>query len=99
MGMTPKLWERVKELYQTALECSSTQRTAFLKQNERDEMVRAEVHRLLGVHDRLGTFLSSPPFVDPRRTGANSRLTPSEALAGRFRIVKFIAAGGMGEVY
>jgi eukaryotic-like serine/threonine-protein kinase len=101
MGMTPKQWERVKELYQTALECTATQRTSFLEQNERDELVRAEVHRLLGVHDRLGTFLSSPPFVDPRRTGANppERLAPGEVLAGRFRIVNFIAAGGMGEVY
>jgi eukaryotic-like serine/threonine-protein kinase len=101
MEMTPKQWELVKELYQTALECSPAQRASFLEQNERDEMVRAEVHRLLGVHARLGNFLSSPPFVDPRRTGANppERLTPGEVLAGRFRIVNFVAAGGMGEVY
>jgi eukaryotic-like serine/threonine-protein kinase len=101
MGMTAKQWELVKELYQTALECSPAQRTSFLEQNERDEIVRAEVHRLLGVHNRLGSFLSSPPFVDPRWTGASplERLTPGEVLAGRFRIVNFVAAGGMGEVY
>jgi serine/threonine protein kinase len=101
MEMTAKQWELVKELYHTALECSAAQRASFLEQNERDEMVRAEVHRLLGVHNRLGSFLSSPPFVDPRRTGANplERLTPGEVLAGRFRIVNFVAAGGMGEVY
>ena len=101
MGMTAKQWELVKDLYQTALECSPAQRASFLEQNERDEMVRAEVHRLLGMHNRLGSFLSSPAFVDPRWTGANplERLTPGEVLAGRFRIVNFIAAGGMGEVY
>jgi len=101
MEMTPKQWELVKELYQTALECAPAQRTSFLEQNERDEIVRAEVHRLLSVHNRFGTFLSSPAFVDPRRTGANppERLTPGEVLAGRFRIVDFVAAGGMGEVY
>jgi hypothetical protein len=101
MGMTAKQWELVKELYQTALECSPAQRTSFLEQNGRDEVVRAEVHRLLGMHNRLGSFLSSPAFVDPRRTSANplERLTPGEVLAGRFRIVNFIAAGGMGEVY
>ncbi|HTQ61263.1 MAG TPA: protein kinase [Candidatus Solibacter sp.] len=99
--MKPKQWERVKALYQTALECHPTRRTSFLEENERDEMVRAEVHRLLAVHDRLGTFLSSPPFVDPRRVAANppERLAPGEVLARRFRIVNFIAAGGMGEVY
>src|SRR3974390_765048 len=101
MGMTPKQWERVKELYQTTLECTPPQQTAFLEQNERDEMVRAEVQRLLGVHDHLGTFLSSPPFVDRRRFDANppQRLAPGEVLSARFRIVNFIAAGGMGEVY
>jgi serine/threonine protein kinase/dienelactone hydrolase len=101
MGMTAKQWELVKDLYQTALECSPAQQASFLEQNERDEMVRAEVHRLLGLHNRLGSFLSSPAFVDPRRTGANplERLTPGEVLAGRFRIVNFVAAGGMGEVY
>ncbi len=101
MEMTAKQWELVKELYQTALECSPAQRASFLEQNERDEVVRAEVHRLLGVQNRLGSFLSSPPFVDPRWTGANprERLTPGEVLAGRFRIVDFVAAGGMGEVY
>src|SRR3984885_12360758 len=101
MGMTAKQWELVKDLYQTALECSPAQRASFLEQNERDEIVRAEVHRLLGVHNRLGSFLSSPPFVDPRRTGAIplERLIPGQVLAGRFRIVNFVAAGGMGEVY
>jgi serine/threonine protein kinase/dienelactone hydrolase len=101
MAMTAKQWELVKDLYQTALECSPAQRASFLEQNERDEIVRAEVNRLLGVHTRSGDFLSSPPFVDPRRTGANplERLKPGEVLAGRFRIVNFVAAGGMGEVY
>jgi serine/threonine protein kinase/dienelactone hydrolase len=101
MGMTAKQWELVKDLYQTALECSPAQRASFLEQNERDEIVRAEVHRLLGLHNRLGSFLSSPPFVDPRRADANplERLTPGEVLVGRFRIVNFVAAGGMGEVY
>ncbi|HET6218280.1 MAG TPA: protein kinase, partial [Acidobacteriaceae bacterium] len=81
-------------------ECSPAQRASFLEQNERDEMVRAEVRRLLGVNHRLGSFLSSPPFVDPRWIATPlERLTPGEVLAGRFRIVHFVAAGGMGEVY
>jgi serine/threonine protein kinase/formylglycine-generating enzyme required for sulfatase activity/cephalosporin-C deacetylase-like acetyl esterase len=101
MGMTAKQWELVKELYVTALECSPAQRASFLEQSERDETVRAEVDRLLGVHNRLGSFLSKPPFVDPRWISANplERLAPGEVLAGRFRIVNFVAAGGMGEVY
>ena len=33
MEMTAKQWELVKELYQTALECSPAQRASFLEQN------------------------------------------------------------------
>ncbi|MGB8537001.1 MAG: protein kinase [Acidobacteriaceae bacterium] len=101
MEMTAKQWEVVKELYHIALECRPAERAAFLEQNERDEMVRTEVHRLLGMHHRLGSFLSSPAFVDPRLTGGNTpeRLKPGDVLAARFRIVSFVAAGGMGEVY
>src|ERR1700751_407975 len=101
MVMTPKQWERVKELYQATLECTPPQRSAFLLQNERDETVRSEVHRLVILENGLDSFLSSPPFVDRRGTCANppERLAQGEVLAGRFRIVNFIAAGGMGEVY
>ena len=60
MGMTAKQWELVKDLYQSALECNPAQRAYFLEQNERDEVVRAEVHRLLGMHARLGELLIQP---------------------------------------
>jgi eukaryotic-like serine/threonine-protein kinase len=101
MGISPEQWDRVKELYEAALERSPMQRTAFLQQNERDPIVREEVSRLLAEHDDLGSFLSTPAFVDSRqsRTGPLERLTDGEVLAGRFRIINFLAAGGMGEVY
>lgn len=101
MGMTPKQWERVKLLFQPTVQCSPPQRAAFLQKSEQDEAVRSEVHRLVRLQDRLDSFLSSPPFVDHPRTSANppERLATGELLAGRFRIVNFIAAGGMGEVY
>ena len=101
MGMSPEQWSRVKELYEAALECTPFQRSAFLQKNAEDEIVRAEVHRLLIEHDTLGSFLSTPPFIDPHLNPiyAPDRLVPGKVLAGRFRIVDFIAAGGMGEVY
>jgi serine/threonine protein kinase/cephalosporin-C deacetylase-like acetyl esterase len=101
MGISPKQWDRVKELYETALECRPTQRTAFLQHKEQDEVVREEVLRLLAEYDTLGNFLSTPPFIDPYFNPAQSekRFAPGETLAARFCIVEFIAAGGMGEVY
>src|SRR5262245_9756877 len=48
-----------------------------------------------------------PPMSDPdptfeglvRREPAPHRLQPGDTVAGRFRVLRFIAAGGMGEVY
>ena len=98
MGMSPEQWERVKELYEAALECSPTQRAAFLQKREKDPSVRAEVLRLLSAQDDQGSFLSTPPFIDPRHefAPASERLVAGEVLADRFRIIDFLAAGGMG---
>lgn len=100
MGITPGQWQRVKELYESALGRSSADREEVL-QNESDECVRSEAARLLGEHEKLGTFLSTPPFVDGRiaQEHERERIAPGEMLAGRFRILEFVAAGGMGEVY
>jgi cephalosporin-C deacetylase-like acetyl esterase len=101
MGITPGQWERVKELYEAALEYSPAERTGFLQRNERDDQVRTEVHRLLAEEEKLGSFLSTPPFADSQksRQAEEQRILPGEILAARFRILAFIAAGGMGEVY
>src|SRR6266852_3011046 len=101
MGISPEQWDRVKDLYESALECDPTQRADFLRRNSADEVVRKEVQRLLAEHDDVGSFLSTAPFVDhwlPAKQ-PEQRFGPGEVLAERFRILGFIAAGGMGEVY
>ena len=81
MAISPKQWDRVKDLYEAALECNPTQRTVFLQQNEPDYLVREEVRRLLAEHDSLGGFLSTPPFIDPRFNPTNS---PNDSHQVRF---------------
>ena len=100
MALSPEQWERAKELYEAALRCSPPQRTAHVERYTDDEAIRNEVLRLLAEHDNLGSFLSTPAFIDPRLKAAHSeRFTPGDVVVGRFRILAFLAAGGMGEVY
>jgi len=114
MPTPPENWERVKALFEAALDQDPRRRSAFLQEHCPDPTLRAEVERLLSEHDQAGSFLSAPkqdnifeaatrtsPALEgilnpaPRPRG----LTKGELLAGRFRVVRFIARGGMGEVY
>ena len=101
MGLSQEQWDEVKDLYGAALECPPAERSAFLQRRTASEIIREEVLRLLAEHDKSDSFLSTPPFIDRRLDLGYypERLEPGEVLAGRFRIVDFLAAGGMGEVY
>jgi eukaryotic-like serine/threonine-protein kinase len=101
--MSPERWERIKDLLQAALELSTEERPSFLDRAcGGDERLRAEVERLLQQFAQADSFLENPPFPGP--IGASlpeSRRTFSEAelVADRFKIMRFIGQGGMGEVY
>ena len=95
MTLSPETWERVKTLFELALEYPPEARGAVLRAECSDIEVRAEVERLLELDANRGEFLD---------TGTRSVIKPQtcssgDVLAGRFRVVEFIAKGGMGEVY
>jgi eukaryotic-like serine/threonine-protein kinase len=98
-------WEAVKALFEAALEEDPANRSSFLKERCPDASVCAEVERLLAEHDEAASFLSAGvPTVSlgdfiPEPTARTQQLSESQVLAGRFRIVRYIAGGGMGEVY
>jgi eukaryotic-like serine/threonine-protein kinase len=103
MATRPEDWEAIKTLFEAALDQDSGQRTLFLRERCADPTLRAEVERLLAEHEQAGTFLSIPA-IDGLPLGSQASASPQKLptgnlLAGRFRIVRFIAAGGMGEVY
>src|SRR5215470_9538538 len=60
MSMTSDDWNRVKELFQTALELEPPQRAAFLAENCHDDRIQNEVEKLLRNYREAGSFLNEP---------------------------------------
>jgi serine/threonine protein kinase len=99
----PDHWEAVKALFEAALEEDPARRSSFLKERCSEASLRTEVERLLAEHDQAASFLSTPALGDSshevRPPNPPRRLSEGQMLAGRFRIIRFVASGGMGEVY
>src|ERR1700690_532852 len=102
MELTPQQWENVKALFEAALEKPPAERTVFLAAATQESAVRAEVLRLLTHHVESGGLLSRAAV--PARSSSHlpkpsQSFLPNDLVADRFRIIRFVARGGMGEVY
>jgi serine/threonine protein kinase len=102
------------KLFEAALDLPPERRAAFLDQACYEApQLRRLVEELLLDNDRLGSFLGTPAFGKPNEASSSGfdrlgqtvfpesseRFRPGEIIAGRFLVVRFIARGGMGEVY
>jgi eukaryotic-like serine/threonine-protein kinase len=89
------------ELFAEALDLDPERRTAFLDGACRGAPeLRRLVEQLLQQNQRLGSFLAQP-VLTPETVAfvSSSRFQTGQLIANRFRVVRFIARGGMGEVY
>jgi serine/threonine protein kinase len=99
MLTSPEMWESVKSLFDAALELHGEDRRVFLEHCT-DINVRQEVERLLNEYECASGFLSDPVLVkNTPDQEPKAKICVGEILANRFRILKFIASGGMGDVY
>jgi serine/threonine protein kinase/Tol biopolymer transport system component len=99
--MTNDRWQKVKEIFQAALERPPDERSAFVSAAcGADDNLRREVESLISSDGRSGTFLDAPAYAGASQTIVNgvSDLKPKQ-MAGPYEVVSFISRGGMGEVY
>jgi eukaryotic-like serine/threonine-protein kinase len=94
-------WGSIKRLFQAALELEPAQRLGFLARECSSSALRDEVERLLLAHEDAGSFLKgnilSAANAFPQREPCC--FAPGQIFLDRFRVVRFLARGGMGEVY
>lgn len=102
--MTPEQRERAVALFEAALALPTAQQAAFLEAECPDDAaVREQVRTLLERDRKAGNFLKTLTIVHQLRdasSGKSSRaFQPGQLVAERYRIQRFLQAGGMGEVY
>jgi serine/threonine protein kinase/tetratricopeptide (TPR) repeat protein len=94
--MTPQRWAQIKELFERAMELDPSERARFAEHAcAGDQELRREVLRLLDNDIEAESFLSNPPVpaYQPCSWPAG------KIILDRFRIIRFVGRGGMGEVY
>jgi len=99
--MTPERWQRVEQLYHSALERTAGEREAYLAAEcAGDEGLRREVESLIGNGPDGGAFLERPALQVAAEQYV-STVTPdlTGRTMGRYEVVSRLGGGGMGEVY
>src|SRR5262245_4774801 len=99
--MTPERWQKVNNLFHSALKRDPADREAFLEEACRgDSSLRSEIESLISSHDNSDGLVEAYPIEaavgllgeDQADLNVGQRI-------GQYKILSLLGRGGMGEVY
>jgi serine/threonine protein kinase/Flp pilus assembly protein TadD len=93
--LTPERWQRVKALFERAIDQTPAACSALLEKSGESPSIVAEVRRLIDLDAHAGDFLADAQTME----FSTGPLAPGDLVREQFRIESVLGHGGMGIVY